>query len=67
MRCPSARFAHPKYDPAVFRTLTKREATPNATDETFASSKREVDPAERKPVTALMTMTGRSMKVRRVA
>jgi hypothetical protein len=49
----------------VFRTETNREATPNATDDAFGSSKRDVDPAERKPVTALMTMTGRSIHVRR--
>ena len=66
MRCPSARFAHPKYDPAVFSTETKREATPNATDDAWGFWKRLVDPALRNPVTALMTMTGKSIHVRRV-
>jgi hypothetical protein len=34
---------------------------------TLASLKSEVLPADRNPVTALMTMTGKSMKVRRLA
>jgi len=49
----------------VFRTETNREATPNATDEVFGSSKRDVLPADRNPVTALIRMTGRSIHVRR--
>ena len=66
IRCPSARFAHPKYDPAVLRTETKRDATPKAMLLMFGLSNIIVDPALINPVTALMTMTGKSIKLRRL-
>jgi hypothetical protein len=65
MRCPSARFAHPKYVPVVFSTLTRREQRPNETETaTWLSPNIEVDPTLKNPVMDEIAMTGRSIHVR---
>ena len=65
MRCPSARFAHPKYVPVVFSTLTRREHKPRATETAiWFSPKRDDDPTDKNPVMEEIAMTGRSIKVR---
>ena len=65
MRCASARFAHAKYVPMVLVTDTNKDATPNKILLIFSCpSKREVDEADKNPVTDEITITGKSIKVR---
>jgi len=62
IRCPSARFAHPKYVPIVFRIPIARDATPNevAASCAFPANKLE-EPAFKKATAPDPTITGKSI------